>query len=475
MPLPTGTRFPIQVISSIKPINNGQFPVVEDVDISGGYQVRADLPDRDAIPAANRKEGMLVFVQSNSNFYTLVGGITNSDWAIANLGGGTGGSNVFVFRPGLPTSAPFYNTWTETVVARDLATTGPAIIMVDGYYAGPFGPVADLDYDLAGRTAIIGYGGPPDSADPTSVVQTLTLATDIQLAHPVYFENIVIQGTIGSASAQIVSEDGPFNFEARNTTFTFQGDIGSAPLIEGFTDGYAKIILSGTSKFAFGGVPPTFNMTGDTHIILHDSARINDFVMSSSGSFTLTVDIFGPAAYFKSSTHSGVTSIITNGGNIYSNFASATIGHVLTKADDGYAIFLPPTSFVGSADYVGSSIGQQRVQAVTISPGWTTVGGFRFLSFRISAFNPARLELVLAPSTIALTCNIRLVDSLTLTPVPGSTVNLPAGSINDQWVGSGDLLDDLVDDTLYQIQVECTGGALTTDFVTVRGGSLVVN
>ena len=86
-PLPSGTRFPIQVISTIKPANNAPFPVASDVDVEGGYQVRTTIVDRNSIPTNNRKEGMLVFVQENSIFYTLEGGITNSNWVVANLTG----------------------------------------------------------------------------------------------------------------------------------------------------------------------------------------------------------------------------------------------------------------------------------------------------------------------------------------------------------------------------------------------------
>lgn len=91
-PLPTGTRFPIQVISTIKPANGAAIPVVSDVDMEGGYQVRTDLTDRDSIPANNRKVGMLVFVQSDGYFYTLSGGIDNVDWVVKDFGGGGGGT-----------------------------------------------------------------------------------------------------------------------------------------------------------------------------------------------------------------------------------------------------------------------------------------------------------------------------------------------------------------------------------------------
>jgi hypothetical protein len=77
---------PIDLISKIKPKNSGQFPVYEDVDVEGGFQVRVDITDRDSIPTLNRKIGMLVFVQSDSTYYTLSGGITNLDWVAANIG-----------------------------------------------------------------------------------------------------------------------------------------------------------------------------------------------------------------------------------------------------------------------------------------------------------------------------------------------------------------------------------------------------
>lgn len=77
---------PIPVISKLKPINNGEFPVVEDIDIQGGYQVRQTLEDLNNIPNANKKDGMLVYVVSESKYYTLSGG----SWEQANLGGAVG-------------------------------------------------------------------------------------------------------------------------------------------------------------------------------------------------------------------------------------------------------------------------------------------------------------------------------------------------------------------------------------------------
>ncbi len=85
----------IPLISKIKPQNNGAFPIAEDVDIQGGYQVRVDVSDRNSIPALNRKEGMLVYVQGTDKYYTLSGGVSNSDWVEVTLGGGGGGTVIY--------------------------------------------------------------------------------------------------------------------------------------------------------------------------------------------------------------------------------------------------------------------------------------------------------------------------------------------------------------------------------------------
>ena len=76
---------PINLISKIKPKNNGQFPVYEDIDVQGGFQVRSTILDRDNIPTLNRKEGMLVYVVSDGYFYQLGSGLTNIDWTIASF------------------------------------------------------------------------------------------------------------------------------------------------------------------------------------------------------------------------------------------------------------------------------------------------------------------------------------------------------------------------------------------------------
>ncbi len=54
----TTVQGPVEVINTIKAMNDLTFPVVEDTDLWGGYQTVASTAERDAIPAAKLKVGM---------------------------------------------------------------------------------------------------------------------------------------------------------------------------------------------------------------------------------------------------------------------------------------------------------------------------------------------------------------------------------------------------------------------------------
>ncbi len=56
----------------------------------GGLRSVADIAARNAISDKRREEGMLVFVQSDSTYYSLDGGTANSDWSSINLSGSVG-------------------------------------------------------------------------------------------------------------------------------------------------------------------------------------------------------------------------------------------------------------------------------------------------------------------------------------------------------------------------------------------------
>jgi hypothetical protein len=72
----------IEVIDTLVPKNNGDFAVVEDTHLLGGWRVVPDVATRNAIPDLRRKSGMVVFVISPPNEYQLGAGLTNDDWVL---------------------------------------------------------------------------------------------------------------------------------------------------------------------------------------------------------------------------------------------------------------------------------------------------------------------------------------------------------------------------------------------------------
>lgn len=78
----------VQITGLIKPLNDGSFPVFEDIDGLGGFRVVQDTTARDAIPANYRKVGMTVYCVDNVEEFQLLGGIDNSNWVGVPPGGG---------------------------------------------------------------------------------------------------------------------------------------------------------------------------------------------------------------------------------------------------------------------------------------------------------------------------------------------------------------------------------------------------
>lgn len=176
---------PVDIVTKIKPKNNGQFPTYDDIDGYGGYQVRGTIADRNAIPALNRKAGMLVYVQADTNYYQLGVGLTNSDWAIANLG--NSGSLA-----GDVTGAIGSNSVTKingaTVPVAGSLTTGN-VPQVSGSSALTYAPVnlagganfvtGSLPAGNQANQTMVGDVTGTTAASVVAKLQTRTVATDV--------------------------------------------------------------------------------------------------------------------------------------------------------------------------------------------------------------------------------------------------------------------------------------------------------
>jgi hypothetical protein len=79
----------VTVISTVEPQNDGLFPVVDDVDVRGGYHACADTTERDALPDYLLRVGTGVGV-SDGTVYVLTS-LSPKTWAEVSGGGGGGG------------------------------------------------------------------------------------------------------------------------------------------------------------------------------------------------------------------------------------------------------------------------------------------------------------------------------------------------------------------------------------------------
>ena len=65
---------PVYVIDILAPKNNGDFPVVDDQHVLGGFHACLDHAARDAIPAQRRKTGLFAWTQDDQKLWRLDAG-----------------------------------------------------------------------------------------------------------------------------------------------------------------------------------------------------------------------------------------------------------------------------------------------------------------------------------------------------------------------------------------------------------------
>lgn len=76
----------VRVAGVIAPTDSTDtYAVTDDLYQRGGFRPVADITARNAISADRRKSGMLVYVISETKFYTLAGGLLDVNWALATF------------------------------------------------------------------------------------------------------------------------------------------------------------------------------------------------------------------------------------------------------------------------------------------------------------------------------------------------------------------------------------------------------
>lgn len=101
----------IELVSTIKQKNNGQFPIAEANDIKGGYYSVASIEERDNIPLVRRTAGMLCYVLGDK-IYKL-----NDDleiWEEFTVSGSANSNGIFIGTTPPPDDAPDIALWIDT-------------------------------------------------------------------------------------------------------------------------------------------------------------------------------------------------------------------------------------------------------------------------------------------------------------------------------------------------------------------------
>lgn len=125
----------------------------------------------------------------------------------------------------------------------------------------------------------------------------------------------------------------------------------------------------------------------------------------------------------------------------------------------------------------GGEAGQETVQGVLVTPGWQVIDAFKYDETEYAVPPPGTVTKIFFATVIAsqpaLQVRAKMVRADTLIDVPGSLLTF-APPINAQEVSNqtGDLSGALVDGIEYQIQAECTGGSLPTDYASIRSAGL---
>ena len=154
--------------------NGGNFPIVDDGDVGGGYHVVADAAARDAIPSNLRKAGMLVLVQADGSppgtVYQLQVDMTS--WLTFSGGGGGGlppltGNALKFLRVNAGETEPEWVTLTADMIA-------PAFGIIS--FNGPSSPV-ELGVSVTDPAFTAAYNQVPASATLDDGSGALSLTT----------------------------------------------------------------------------------------------------------------------------------------------------------------------------------------------------------------------------------------------------------------------------------------------------------
>ena len=218
---------PVLVIDTIEAKNAGTFPIVDSTDVKGGHHEVADNTARDAIPAAKRSHGMLVFVQASGTTYELGADLTT--WATFSSGGGGGGTG--------DVEGPASST--DNALARFDSTSGKII------------QNSAVTVDDSGNIATSGTVDGRDVSTDGTKLDTITVANIPSADQKAALAGS--SGTPGAGNTYVTGADARMTNARTPSTHAASHRGGGSDVIDNATTTVAGL-MSGTDKTKLDGI-----------------------------------------------------------------------------------------------------------------------------------------------------------------------------------------------------------------------------
>lgn len=321
----TGTIVPTDT-TDLYPTHDSQYG-------KGGYMSVADQTSRDSISSLRRTEGMLVWVNADSTFYRLSGGISNSNWVESSITGPQGPGFNAVSNPG-----------SNRVLISDGTTTGASAQSNLTFNGSTFSITGGLN--ISGVTSSILLSDITGNVGP-SIITQLGL-TGVGIGQSIIDARLSVKALTSGTSSYVfqlrnsnnlsllsVRDDGRVDFPANATTYLNNTiSLGATISIPGFT-GSTRLLTVDTNGIvgatADSDVKTIFkSWDGQGSYITNGNARYH--VMSETGTITgWSILAIGTTASCMIDVWKlgYTTSLPTSSNSIVSSYPSLTTGNVI--------------------------------------------------------------------------------------------------------------------------------------------------
>lgn len=109
----------IDILSTFQRTGVGNYPLIEDADLKGGFQIVSSTAARDAIQTALRKQGMHVYVTATSALWKLQADLLTWVPAVFAPGGGDVNEGLYTCPVGLAVNDIVYLSSADNCDAAD--------------------------------------------------------------------------------------------------------------------------------------------------------------------------------------------------------------------------------------------------------------------------------------------------------------------------------------------------------------------